>query len=129
MLLAGQAIRAVALDVVVTALVQIGPLIVLVPAIVWLYWSGDTTCSTVLLIWSCVVGTLDNVLRPVLIRIGADLPIILIFSGVIGGPVVLAVSYRLVCAGCMKRRCRQTILPSWWIFSPITIKNSCPTDR
>ena len=137
-LLAGQAVRAVALGVVVTALVQgvlggiglaisgipyatlltvlmilcclvqIGPLLVLVPAIVYLYWSGDTTWGTVLLVWSCVVGTLDNILRPVLIRMGADLPLILILSGVIGGliafgmiglfigPVVLAVSYRLV---------------------------------
>ncbi|WP_312240443.1 AI-2E family transporter YdiK [Pantoea sp.] len=137
-LLAGQAIRAVALGVVVTALVQgvlggiglalsgipyatlltvlmilfclvqLGPLPVLVPAIIWLYWSGDTTWGTVLLVWSCVVGTLDNVLRPVLIRMGADLPMLLILSGVIGGlvafgmiglfigPVVLAVSYRLV---------------------------------
>ncbi|MGE9552174.1 AI-2E family transporter YdiK [Erwinia amylovora] len=137
-LLAGQAIRAVALGVVVTALVQgvlggiglaisgipyatvltvlmifsclvqLGPLVVLIPAIIWLYWSGDTTWGTVLLVWSCVVGTLDNVLRPMLIRMGADLPMILILSGVIGGlvafgmiglfigPVVLAVSYRLV---------------------------------
>ncbi|KAJ9433308.1 MULTISPECIES: AI-2E family transporter YdiK [Enterobacterales] len=137
-LLAGQAIRAVALGVVVTALVQgvlggiglaisgipyatlltvlmiltclvqLGPLVVLVPAIIWLYWSGDTTWGTVLLVWSCVVGTLDSVLRPMLIRMGADLPMILILSGVIGGliafgmiglfigPVVLAVSYRLV---------------------------------
>ncbi|KQN53574.1 MULTISPECIES: AI-2E family transporter YdiK [unclassified Erwinia] len=137
-LLAGQAIRAVALGVVVTALVQgvlggiglalsgipyatiltvlmilsclvqLGPLVVLIPAIIWLYWSGDTTWGTILLVWSCVVGTLDNVLRPMLIRMGADLPMILILSGVIGGlvafgmiglfigPVVLAVSYRLV---------------------------------
>jgi predicted PurR-regulated permease PerM len=48
------------------------------------------------------------VLRPVLIRMGADLPMLLILSGVIGGlfafgmiglfigPVVLAVSYRLI---------------------------------
>lgn len=137
-LLAAQAIRAVALGVVVTALVQgvlggiglaisgipyatlltvlmilcclvqIGPLLVLVPAIIWLYWSGDTTWGTVLLVWSCIVATMDNVLRPMLIRMGADLPMILILSGVIGGlvafgliglfigPVVLAVSYRLV---------------------------------
>ncbi|MOA37510.1 putative inner membrane protein [compost metagenome] len=57
-----------------------------------------------------MVGTLDNFLRPALIRMGADLPLILILSGVIGGllafgmiglfigPVVLAVSYRLVSA-------------------------------
>ncbi|VFS21340.1 putative inner membrane protein [Yokenella regensburgei] len=38
-----------------------------------------------LLVWSCVVGTMDNVIRPLLIRMGADLPLILILSGVIGG--------------------------------------------
>ena len=54
------------------------------------------------------VGTLDNFLRPVLIKRGADLPLLLIFAGVIGGllslgvvgifvgPVVLAVTYRLI---------------------------------
>uniref|UniRef100_S0DEP7 Putative membrane protein n=1 Tax=termite gut metagenome TaxID=433724 RepID=S0DEP7_9ZZZZ len=136
-LLAGQAIRAVALGVVVTALVQavlggiglaisgvpyatlltvvmifsclvqLGPLVVLIPSIIWLYWTGDTTWGTVLLVWSCVVGTMDNFIRPVLIRMGADLPMILILTGVIGGliafgmiglfigPVLLAVSWRL----------------------------------
>ena len=51
---------------------------------------------------------LDNVLRPVLIKKGADLPLLLIFAGVIGGllgfgligifvgPVVLAVTYTLL---------------------------------
>jgi predicted PurR-regulated permease PerM len=136
--LAGQAIRAVALGVVVTALVQtvlagfglfltgvpfaglltalvlllciaqIGPLVVLVPAIIWLYWSGDSVWGTVLLVWSIAVAPLDNILRPILIRKGADLPLLLIFAGVIGGliafgivglfvgPVVLAVSYTLL---------------------------------
>jgi len=139
-LLAAQAIRAVALGVVLTAIVQavlggiglavsgiplatvltivmfvlciaqLGPLLVLIPAMIWLYWSGDTTWGTVLLIWSCVVGTLDNILRPMFIRMGADLPILLVLCGVIGGllafgmigmfigPVVLAVSYRLLLA-------------------------------
>lgn len=136
--LAGQAIRAVALGVVVTALVQtvlvgvgltvtgvpfagiltavtlllciaqIGPLVVLVPAVIWLYWRGDTLWGTVLLVWSIAVGPIDNILRPILIRKGADLPMLLIFAGVIGGliafgiiglfvgPVVLAVTYTLL---------------------------------
>lgn len=139
-LLGGQAIRAVALGVVVTALVQsllcgvglalsgipastlltvmiftfclaqLGPWLVLVPAIIWLYWIGDNTWATALLIWSGVAATLDNILRPMLIRMGADLPTMLILLGVIGGllafgliglfigPVVLAVSYRLLIA-------------------------------
>jgi hypothetical protein len=51
---------------------------------------------------------LDNILRPVLIKKGADLPLLLIFAGVIGGlmalgmvgifigPVVLAVTHTLL---------------------------------
>ena len=61
-----------------------------------------------LLVWTVLVGTLDNVLRPILIRRGADLPLLLIFAGVLGGlfafgivglfvgPVVLAVTYTLL---------------------------------
>jgi predicted PurR-regulated permease PerM len=136
--LAGQAIRGVALGVGVTALVQaglggiglaiagvpfaglltavmlllciaqLGPGLVLVPAVAWVYWSGETSWGTFLLVWSLVVGTMDNFLRPLLIKRGADLPLLLIFGGVIGGllsfgligifvgPVVLAVAYTLL---------------------------------
>ncbi len=136
--LAGQAIRCVALGVVVTAIAQsvlggiglaiarvpfpavltavmfmlavaqIGPIPVLVPAVVWVYWSRGSGWGTFLLLWSLVVGTMDNFLRPLLIKKGADLPLLLIFAGVIGGliafgligifvgPVVLAVGYTLL---------------------------------
>ncbi len=89
-------------------LAQIGPLLVLLPAVAWLFWSGDTAWGIVLLVWSGVVGTLDNFLRPFLIKMGADLPLLLIFAGVIGGllsfgllgifvgPVVLAVTFTLL---------------------------------
>lgn len=139
-ILAGQAIRGVALGVGVTAIVQtvlggiglavagvpfasllsalmlmlciaqIGPMLVLLPAVGWMFWTGDTGWATFLLVWSLVVGTLDNFLRPMLIKRGADLPLLLIFAGVIGGmlgfgligifvgPVVLAVTYTLMLA-------------------------------
>jgi predicted PurR-regulated permease PerM len=89
-------------------LAQIGPFPVLIPAIVWLFWAGETVSGSLLLVWSIVIGPLDNILRPVLIKKGADLPLVLIFAGVIGGllsfgllglfvgPVVLAVSFRLL---------------------------------
>ena len=137
-ILAGQAIRAVALGVVVTALTQtilagiglavagvpfaglltavilvlciaqIGPILVLAPAVVWLFWTDQAGWGVALLVWTVLVGALDNVLRPILIRRGADLPLLLIFAGVIGGliafgiiglfvgPVALAVSYTLL---------------------------------
>jgi predicted PurR-regulated permease PerM len=63
-----------------------------------------------MLIWSVITVSFDNVLRPVLIKRGADLPLVLIFAGVLGGlvafgivglfvgPVVLAVTYTLLVA-------------------------------
>jgi predicted PurR-regulated permease PerM len=92
----------------VLGMAQIGGLPVLACAVIWLYWRGDTGWATALLVWSVFVGTIDNVLRPFLIRKGADLPLLLIFAGVTGGlvafgvvgifvgPVVLAVAFRLL---------------------------------
>jgi predicted PurR-regulated permease PerM len=138
--LAGQAIRGVALGVVVTAFVQaalaglgllvagvpfaavltavmfmlslaqLGPLLVLIPAVAWLYWKGASGWATFLAVWTIVVAPLDNLLRPVLIKRGVDLPFLLVFAGVVGGllafglvgifigPVVLAVSFTLLSA-------------------------------
>lgn len=135
--LAGQAIRGVALGVVLTAIIQtvlgaigmaiagvpfvaflaavifflcvaqLGPVLVLLPATAWVFWSGDTGWGVFLLVWSIPVLALDNFLRPVLIKKGVDLPLTLIFAGVIGGlitmgmigifvgPVVLAVTRAL----------------------------------
>jgi predicted PurR-regulated permease PerM len=95
--------------VFVFCIAQIGPLLVLLLASVWMYWTGAGAWATGLLLgWSVLVGALDNVLRPVLIRRGADLPLLLVFVGVVGGlfafgiiglfigPVVLAVGYSLL---------------------------------
>ena len=136
--LAGKAIRGVALGVVLTAFIQailggiglwvagvpfaavltavmfmlavaqIGAVPVLVCALVWLWFQGSTGWFVALLVWTIIVGSMDNVLRPILIKKGADLPLLLIFAGVIGGlvsfgllglfvgPVVLAVAYTLL---------------------------------
>ena len=136
--LAGQAIRSVALGVVVTALaqsviggiglavvglpfaglltalmfvlclIQLGPALVLIPAVIWMYYSTDMVWGTVLLLFTLVAVTVDQFIRPILIRRGADLPLLLILSGVIGGliafgflgifigPTVLAVTYTLL---------------------------------
>jgi predicted PurR-regulated permease PerM len=132
--LAGHAIRAVAIGVMVTALVeslvggfglwlaevplasvltavmfvvclaQVGPGLVLIPAVIWDLWFGTGVHAIELIVVSVVAITIDNVLRPFLIRRNADLPMLLVLVGVIGGlsafglvgifigPAVLAVS-------------------------------------
>ena len=87
---------------------QIGPGPVLIPAIFWLFWKDDTAWAIALLIWSVIVMGMDGFLRPFLIKRNANLPLLLIFAGVIGGlfafgviglfigPVVLAVCFTLM---------------------------------
>jgi predicted PurR-regulated permease PerM len=138
--LAGKAVRAVALGIIVTAvaqtvisgvglalagvpqaglltaivfvlcIAQLGPLLVVAPATIWLYTSGSAGRGTVMLLFALVAVVLDNLVRPVLIKKGADLPLLLIMSGVIGGvlafgivglfigPVALAVTWTLLAA-------------------------------
>jgi predicted PurR-regulated permease PerM len=136
--LAAKAVRGVALGIVVTAIIQssvggiglavtgvpsaalltavmfilclaqIGPGVVLIPAVIWHYWAHGALWGTVLLVFAIPAMTIDNFIRPVLVRKGADLPLVLIITGVIGGlialgiiglfigPVVLAVTYTLL---------------------------------
>jgi predicted PurR-regulated permease PerM len=138
MLLAEKAIRGVALGVVVTAIIQaaiggiglvvagvpavalltavmfmlclaqIGPALVLVPALIWVYSKDGALSGSILLVFAVLTVTIDNFIRPVLIKKGADLPLVMIFAGVIGGliafgiiglfigPVVLAVAHTLL---------------------------------
>ena len=136
-ILAAKAVRAVALGIIVTALAQgalagiglvaarvpraglltavsfilcvaqLGPFLVLAPATIWLYASGSAGRGTVLLVFAIAAQTIDNFLKPILIRKGVDLPMLLILAGVFGGvigfgviglfvgPVVLAVAWTL----------------------------------
>jgi predicted PurR-regulated permease PerM len=136
--LAAQAVRGVALGVVVTALLQsvaagiglwatsvprwgvllavtfvlciaqLGPLLVLLPAAAWLAWLGRPIAAGVLVVLTVLIAIMENVVKPVLIRRGVDLPMLLLIAGVIGGliafgvvglfigPVILAVTYTLL---------------------------------
>jgi predicted PurR-regulated permease PerM len=94
----------------ILCLAQLGPSPVLVPAVVWIFWSGYTGWGIFLSVWTLIVSTIDNFLRPMLIRKSVDLPLFLVFPGVIGGlltlgiigvfvgPVILAVTYSLLVA-------------------------------
>jgi predicted PurR-regulated permease PerM len=135
--LAGQAVRGVALGVVVTAFIQsgigafglflagvplagmlsavmfmlcvaqLGPGLVLLPAVVWEFTAGDIGWAIFLTAITIAAITIDNFIRPILIRRGVHLPLLLILGGVIGGliafgligiflgPMILAVAYTL----------------------------------
>ena len=71
----------------VFALVPIGIiLLVLLPAAGWLFYEGHTGWGIFMLLWSCpVISNIDNVIRPMIISRGANVPFLVILLGVIGG--------------------------------------------
>lgn len=76
---------------VIAALIPgVGPSIIMLPAAVFLYFSGHTIPAAGLAIWSiAIVGTIDNIIRPFLIERGLKIHPFLILISVIGGLIVL----------------------------------------
>lgn len=90
------------------SLVPMGPPLVWIPAAIWLYSIGEIWQSIFLALWGALlVSWIDNLLKPILISRGSQLPFVLVFMGVLGGviafgfigvflgPVLLAVAYTL----------------------------------
>jgi predicted PurR-regulated permease PerM len=90
------------------SVLPMGPPLVWIPAVIWLFSQGFTGRAIFMLIWGLLVSSVDNVVKPWLISQGSELPFVLIFFGVIGGaltfgfigvflgPTLLAVLYRLI---------------------------------
>ncbi len=91
------------------SLVPIGPPLLWIPAGLWLISTGSTAWAVFLFIWGVlVISGADNIVKPYLISKGSNLPLILIFLGVIGGamqfgfigvflgPTLLAVVFALL---------------------------------
>jgi predicted PurR-regulated permease PerM len=98
-----------ALLVMFLGILQVPALIVTLPAIAWLWMSGDgsTTSNIAFTIYLGVAGMADNVLKPLLLGRGVDAPMPVILIGALGGMVtggiiglfiggvLLAVGYQL----------------------------------
>jgi len=69
----------------VLCVVQLGPTLVLLGATIWMFSTADTLSAALFLVFSVIVATMDNVLKPLIFSRGARVPIIVVFVGAIGG--------------------------------------------
>jgi predicted PurR-regulated permease PerM len=93
---------------VMLCLAQLGPFLPMLGGVIWLFQNDMKVAAILLLVWAVLVAMLDNLLRPMLIKRGVNLSLLLILSGVLGGmfafgivglfigPVILAVTSTLV---------------------------------
>ena len=99
-----------ALLVLLLAVVQLPSIIILGPIIIYVFSVAATVPAVLFMIWSLMVGLSDNILKPLLLGRGLDIPMLVILLGAIGGmvlsglvglfvgAVVLALGYRLFTA-------------------------------
>jgi predicted PurR-regulated permease PerM len=94
----------------IIALSQFGVLLIIIwgGAAWWLFDQGSTGWAIFVSVWGLLVSTVDNFIRPWLVSFGAEMPLIMIFLGVLGGflafgflglfigPTLLGVFYQLL---------------------------------
>jgi predicted PurR-regulated permease PerM len=93
--------------VLLFGILQIGPSLIIVPLIIWSWFTMDATTAALFTLYMIPVNLLDNLLRPLVAKgLGTPMPVILVgvlggalAHGVIGlfvGPIVLSLSWQLL---------------------------------
>jgi predicted PurR-regulated permease PerM len=94
--------------VLVLAVIQLPPLLVLGPIVIWVFSVSDPVTATIFAVYALIVSMSDSFLKPMFLGRGMDIPVLVILIGAIGGaisfgllglflgPVVLAVGYKIL---------------------------------
>jgi predicted PurR-regulated permease PerM len=93
--------------VLILGIMQIGPALILIPVVIWSWMAMDMPASLAFTAYMMLVGVLDNILKPIVMKRGLDTPVPVIIIGLVGGtlsygitglflgPIVLAVMWEL----------------------------------
>ena len=79
------------LIVFVLALVQIPPIIIVLPIIIYVFSKESTTFAVIFAIYEFIAGASDNFLKPMLLGRGLKIPMLIILIGALGGVVLMGV--------------------------------------
>ena len=94
--------------VMIVSIMQLPVPVILLPVAGYVFATSSTPVAVIYLIWSILVGVLDNILKPILLGRGVDVPMLVVLLGAIGGmikhgiiglfvgPVVLVLGYKVL---------------------------------
>ncbi len=74
-----------ALIILLLAIMQLPPLLILLPLAIYAFTFADTTPAVIFLIWSIIVSMSDAFLKPIFLGRGVDVPMLAVLLGAIGG--------------------------------------------
>jgi predicted PurR-regulated permease PerM len=96
--------------ILIFSVVQIGPSIIIIPAVIWSWFTMDTMPALIFTAYILPVNFLDTLLKPLVMTRGLNTPMLVILVGLLGGtlaygivglfigPIVLAVAWELLVA-------------------------------
>ncbi len=96
-----------ALLILIVAIIQLPPIVILGPVMIYVFATASTVAAVLFLIWGVLVSVSDAFLKPLLLGRGVDVPMLVILIGALGGmmatgviglfvgAVVLALTYQL----------------------------------
>jgi predicted PurR-regulated permease PerM len=99
-----------ALLALVLATVQVGIFPLTIPTVIYVFYHADTLTFVLFLVWMLFVSSVDNILKPLFLGRGVEVPMAVVFIGAIGGlissgiiglfvgAVVLVLGYKLLLA-------------------------------
>ena len=105
--------------ILILGIIQIGPSIVIIPLVIWSWFSMETGAAILFTAYMVPVNLIDNVLRPFLLGQGLKTPMLVILLGVLGGtisygitglflgPIILAVFWELLMAWIYTERRKE----------------------
>ena len=71
--------------VMLLAIIQLPPILVLGPIAAWVFSFADTTPAVIFLVWAVLVSGCDSFLKPILMGRGVEAPMLVILIGALGG--------------------------------------------
>ena len=67
------------------SVIQIGVLPVILPMVLYVFSTAEPTPAFIFLVWSIFITLVDNILKPIMLGRGVEVPMAVIFVGAIGG--------------------------------------------
>lgn len=97
--------------VLLLAIIQLPPIIILGPIAAWVFTFADTMPAVLFLIWAILVSASDGVLKPILMGRGVDAPMLVILIGALGGMMLSGIIGLLV--GAVVVAIMYTLFMAW----------------
>ncbi len=102
-------------------IIQIGPLLVVLPMAIWQFSTGDSKLGIFTVVFGIVLLVIDNVVKPILIGKSGKLPVMVLFLGVIGG--MAAWGFTGMFKGAIIMAVFYTLMQSWTEGKNPTVNN------